>query len=189
MHARFNSTAKSLGLDSKKISMWAPFKKKDSKTLNYVSYYNSSFPMDPGMWAPNYPSPGQDCVRCTYEACMDDSCGINQPVHTCSFPLGPPIAQLQGLCKDSILGNFYQTWALALLFQIHSPLILIPWIAIALLLILQIIRFAHHSIALKKTSGLLLLKSTKKLNHSQKNSGSLSLAGSKHNLTRQIPSA
>jgi len=82
-----------------------------------------------------------------------------------------------------------QTWALALFFQIRSPLILIPWIAIALSLILQIFRFAHCSIALKKTSGLLLLKSAKKLNRSQKNSGSLTLAGGKRNLTRQIPSA
>ena len=61
--------------------------------------------------------------------------------------------------------NSKQTWALALFFQIRSPLILIPWIAIALSLILQI---AHRSIAFKKTSGLLLLKSAKKLNHSQK---------------------
>ena len=45
----------------------------------------------------------------------------------------------------------YQTWALALFFQIRSPLILIPWIAIALSLILPIFRFAHRSIALKKT--------------------------------------
>ena len=40
-------------------------------------------------------------------------------------------------------------------FALPSLLILIPWIAIALLLILQIFRFAHRSIALKKTSGLL----------------------------------
>ena len=36
-------------------------------------------------------------------------------------------------------------------FPLRSPLILFPWIAIALSLILQIIRFAHRSIALKKT--------------------------------------
>ena len=41
-----------------------------------------------------------------------------------------------------------QSWALALFFQIHSQLIFYPWIAIALLLILRIFRFAHRSISL-----------------------------------------
>ena len=79
------------------------------------------------------------------------------------------------LLAQPYAGPYRQTWALALFFQIGSPLILIAWIAIALSLILQIFRFAHRSIALKKTSGLLSLKSTKKLNRSQNNSGSLSL--------------
>ena len=56
-----------------------------------------------------------------------------------------------------------QSWALALFLQVRSPLNFYPWIAIALLLVLQIFRFAHRSIALKKTSGLLLEKSTKTL--------------------------
>jgi len=40
-----------------------------------------------------------------------------------------------------------QSWALALYFQVRSPLIFYPWITIALALILPIFRFAHHSIA------------------------------------------
>ena len=52
-----------------------------------------------------------------------------------------------------------QSWALALFFQVRSPHNWYPWIAIALLLILQIFRFAHHSVALKKISNSLFLKS------------------------------
>ncbi len=37
-----------------------------------------------------------------------------------------------------------QSWALALFFQVRSPLILYPWIAIALALIWPISRFAHR---------------------------------------------
>jgi len=54
-----------------------------------------------------------------------------------------------------------QSWALALFFQVRSPLNLYPWIAIA--------HFAHfevRSIALKKTSGSLLEKSAKTLGRS-----------------------
>ncbi len=40
-------------------------------------------------------------------------------------------------------------------FTLRSPLISYPWIAIALALIWPIFRFAHRSIALKKTSGSL----------------------------------
>ena len=60
----------------------------------------------------------------------------------------------------------YQSWALALYFQVRSPLISYPWIAIALALIWPISRFAHRSIALKKTSGSLSEKSAKTQNHS-----------------------
>ena len=49
-------------------------------------------------------------------------------------------------------------------FSLRSLLIFYPWITIALLLILLIFRFAHRSIALKKTSGSLLDKSAKTLN-------------------------
>ena len=59
-----------------------------------------------------------------------------------------------------------QTWALALFFQVRSPLIFYPWIAIALSLILLIFRFAHRSIALKKTSSSFLEKSAKTLDRS-----------------------
>ncbi len=45
---------------------------------------------------------------------------------------------------------YYQSWALAIYFQVRSPLISFPWIAIALALIWPIFRFAHRSIALKK---------------------------------------
>ena len=48
-----------------------------------------------------------------------------------------------------------------LFFQVRSPLIFYPWIAIALPLILRIFRFAHRSIALKQTNGSLLEKSGK----------------------------
>ena len=59
-----------------------------------------------------------------------------------------------------------QSWALALYFQVCSPLISFPWIAIALALIWPIFRFAHRSIALRKTSGSLLEKSAKTQNRS-----------------------
>jgi len=61
--------------------------------------------------------------------------------------------------------TLFQSWALALFFRLalHSPLNFYPWIAIALSLILPIFRFAHRSIALKKTSGSLLEKSAKML--------------------------
>ena len=59
-----------------------------------------------------------------------------------------------------------QTWALTLFFQVLSPLIFYLWIAIALSLILPIFRFAHRSIALRKTSGSLLEKSAKTLDRS-----------------------
>ena len=51
-------------------------------------------------------------------------------------------------------------------FALRSPLISYPWIAIALALIWPIFRFAHHSIALKKPSGLLSEKSAKTQNRS-----------------------
>ena len=60
-------------------------------------------------------------------------------------------------------------------FQIRSLLILFPWIAIAPSLILPIFRFAHRSIALKKTRGSLSKKSAKTLDRSWNYSGSLFL--------------
>ena len=60
----------------------------------------------------------------------------------------------------------YQSWALALYFQVRSPLISFPWIAIPLALIWPIFRFAHCSIALRKTSGSLSEKSAKTKNRS-----------------------
>jgi hypothetical protein len=80
---------------------------RDDTTLVYVSIYKSSVEMDPAMWETDYPSPGQDCVHCTYTSCMDDGCGVNMPVQICSYPLGPPITNLQGLCAQSLLGNAY----------------------------------------------------------------------------------
>ena len=59
------------------------------------------------------------------------------------------------LCKSNKVYTITpnsQSWALALFFQVRSPLIFLPRIAIALALILQIFRFAHRSIALKKTA-------------------------------------
>ena len=50
--------------------------------------------------------------------------------------------------KKQVLNS--QSWALALYFQVRSPLISYPWIAIALALIWPIFRFAHRSITLKK---------------------------------------
>ena len=64
------------------------------------------------------------------------------------------------------LDPFYQSWALAHYFQVRSPLISYPWIAIALALIWPIFRFAHRSIALRKTSGSLSEKSAKTQNRS-----------------------
>ena len=60
-----------------------------------------------------------------------------------------------------IYGTIFQTWALALFFQVRSPLNFYPTFAIALPLILRIFRFAHRSIALKQTSGSLLERSGK----------------------------
>ena len=51
-------------------------------------------------------------------------------------------------------------------FALRSPLISFPWIAIALALIWPIFRFAHRSIALRKTSGSLSEKSAKTKNRS-----------------------
>ena len=56
--ARFNQTAHALGLNINYVSMWAPFNRRDSTSMEYVSIYNSSALMDPAMWAPNYPSSG-----------------------------------------------------------------------------------------------------------------------------------
>ena len=56
-------------------------------------------------------------------------------------------------CHDSarcIIDHRMQSWALAVYFQVRSPLISFPWIAIALALIWPIFRFAHRSIALRK---------------------------------------
>ena len=63
--------------------------------------------------------------------------------------------QWQWLCcpqclEQHLLATIHHSWALALFFQVRSPLIFHPWIAIALSLILPIFRFAHGSIALKK---------------------------------------
>jgi len=54
--------------------------------------------------------------------------------------------------KKLTLVTHSQSWALALFFQVRSPLIFLPRIAIALALILKIFRFAHRSSALKKTA-------------------------------------
>jgi hypothetical protein len=43
-----------------------------------------------------------------------------------------------------------KSWALALYFQVRSPLISYPWITIALAVIWPIFEFTHRSIALKK---------------------------------------
>ena len=51
-------------------------------------------------------------------------------------------------------------------FALRSPLISYPWIAIPLALIWPIFKFAHRSIALRKTSGSLSEKSAKTQNHS-----------------------
>ena len=64
----------------------------------------------------------------------------------------------------SLTVSYRQSWALALYFQVRSPLISFPWIAIALALIWPIFRFAHRSIALRKTSGSLSEKSAKTQN-------------------------
>jgi len=102
---KVHAAATSLAWNVKEIEVWAPFKRKNTWNLDYVSYYDSNVDMDPALWAPLYPATGQDCVHCNWESCVDDSCGIIQKLHICSFPLGPPIAQLRGLCSDTIFGN------------------------------------------------------------------------------------
>ena len=81
----------------------------------------------------------------------------------CTFPSMAPYSPFKELLcfqgpdrVDKCLGRVSwvcrkgETWVLALFFQVCSPLIFYPWIAIALSLILLIFRFAHRSIALKK---------------------------------------
>ena len=68
---------------------------------------------------------------------------------------------IQNITKKITKIYYKQSWALALFSQVHSPLNFYPWFTIALLLILQIFRFAHRSIAPEMTYGSLLEKSTK----------------------------
>ncbi len=56
--ARFNQTAYDLGLNVNYMSVWAPFTRRDTTSMTYVSIYNSTALMDTAMWAPNYPSSG-----------------------------------------------------------------------------------------------------------------------------------
>ena len=74
-----------------------------------------------------------------------------KPVYQLTGFLSPPPLVVRG-GQYSILHirTNCQSWALALFFQVRSPLIFYPWIAIALSLILPIFRFAHRLIALKK---------------------------------------
>ena len=77
--------------------------------MTYVNIYNASQVMDPALWAPGYPSPGEDCVKCTYSSCMDDGCSVKLGTHICSFPLGAPVLMMQGLCQDTVLGEQLNT--------------------------------------------------------------------------------
>ncbi len=117
---KLNMTANLLGLNYRTISIWIPYTRRDMTTMVYVNSYNSSQLMDPDMWADNYPAPGQDCVHCTYDACMDDGCGINQPVHVCSFPYGAPISQLQGLCSNTLLGKIILSFICVFINAVHK---------------------------------------------------------------------
>jgi hypothetical protein len=101
--AKFNQTMGVLGLNYS--SIWIPYTRQSPDTMTYVSIYNASQVMDPSMWAPGYPSPGEDCVRCTYSSCMDDGCSVKLNTHICSFPFGAPVLMLQGLCQETLLGK------------------------------------------------------------------------------------
>ena len=103
--AQYNSTAATLG-GLNYMRLWIPFTRQSANTMTYVSIYNDSQVMDTAMWASGYPSPGEDCVRCSGSGgCMDDGCSVKLTQHVCNFPLGAPINTLQGLCADTILGE------------------------------------------------------------------------------------
>ena len=81
--AKFNESAKTLGLNdsdssTKDTAVWAPFTRKNTWNLDYVSIYDPTVDMDPAMWAPLYPGNGQECVHCGWNLCVDDSCGGTQ---------------------------------------------------------------------------------------------------------------
>ena len=100
---QFNKTMGTLGLNY--TTIWIPYTRQSPNTMTYVNIYNASQVMDPALWAPGYPSPGEDCVKCTYSSCMDDGCSVKLGTHICSFPLGAPVLMLQGLCQDTVLGE------------------------------------------------------------------------------------
>jgi len=67
------------------------------------------------------------------------------------------------LLFEKILIGLYQSWALALFFQVRSPLNFYPWITIAHFANFQVRSSLNRS---KKTSGSLLENSAKTLNRS-----------------------
>ena len=104
-----------------------------------------------------------DYKRNPFQILGSHNCARNPPridhIHTLVHTVG---SQESSGGFFGVKRHVYQSWALALFFQVRSPLIFYPWIAIALLLILPIFRFANRSIILKKTSGSLLKRVLKR---------------------------
>jgi hypothetical protein len=89
------------------IPMWIPYTRvPDNDTLTYTSIYNNTNTISNDLWDPIKTSYGHQCVSCYYlSGCSDIPCTSTTYVNICSFPAGPPIAQLKGFCPASRLGE------------------------------------------------------------------------------------
>ena len=100
------ATKVSQGQQVSMLDMWIPYKRVPNlSNLTYASVYNASRMMAGELWGPNLPSPGDECVHCYYDLCTDDDCGLKRNTHICSFPAGAPIMELQGFCRETVLGE------------------------------------------------------------------------------------
>jgi hypothetical protein len=98
-----NRTATKINV-TKYLDMWIPYKRQDASNLTYTLIYDRTKFINPNMWGPNLPSPGDECVHCYYDMCTDDSCGLKMRTHICNFPAGAPVTKLQGFCPETLLG-------------------------------------------------------------------------------------
>ena len=103
------------------------------------------------------------CIQYTYRY---NTCGIMSEVSTYTYTICGIMSEVSAYTY-TICGIMLEVSARAghslfiSRFALRSPLISFPWIAIALALIWPIFRFAHRSIALRKTSGSLSEKCAK----------------------------
>jgi hypothetical protein len=93
-------------LDLKMMDTWIPYTRVPGDTnLTYTNIYDKNKTINEVLWGPNLPSPGDECVHCTYDQCTDDDCGLKRKTHICTFPAGAPVQELQGLCPTTGLGK------------------------------------------------------------------------------------